>query len=131
MSYLVDLVLIAHASFALFTITGGFLALRWHGLVWPHLPCVFWGSAIEFGGWVCPLTPLENRLRAAAGQATYSGDFLAHYLGSVLYPIGLTRATQISLGTLLVAGNAIAYSLLWRQHRAHAGARWPPAPRGR
>jgi hypothetical protein len=98
--------------------------------MWPHLPCVFWGSAVEFGGWVCPLTPLENRLRAAAGQATYSGDFLAHYLGSVLYPIGLTRATQVGIGTLLVAGNAIAYSLLWRQHRARAAARWPPAPRG-
>ncbi len=115
MALLVDVVLLAHAAFALFTVLGGFLALRWRRLIWLHLPCMLWGCAIEFGGWICPLTPLENHLRAAAGEATYSGDFIAHYVSTLLYPVGLTRVTQIVLGTALIIANAIAYRIIWRQ----------------
>lgn len=115
MAVLADLVLLAHASFALFTVVGGFLALRWHRLVWLHVPCMLWGGAVEFEGWICPLTPLENQLRAASHEPTYSGDFLAHYLGAVLYPAGLTRATQIVLGALLISANVVAYWMLWQR----------------
>jgi len=112
---LADLVLIVHAAFALFVISGGFLALRWPQLRWWHLPAALWGAAIEFGGWICPLTPLESRLRSSAGQAGYSGDFIAHYLGAALYPPALTRALQLGLGLAVVAINAIAYALAWRR----------------
>jgi hypothetical protein len=114
---LVDLVLLAHGCFALFTVTGGFLALRWRALTWLHLPCLAWGCAVEFAGLICPLTPLENNLRAASGEQTYTGDYLAHYLGAALYPTGLTRTAQLALGAGLIVINALAYALLYHGRR--------------
>jgi hypothetical protein len=114
---LVDLVLSAHALFVLFVVAGGFLALRWRWLIGLHVPAVVWGVLIELTGWICPLTPLENWLRADAGLRPYSGDFIGHYVSAVLYPVSLTRGTQLLLGTLAFLINAVAYSLLWR-HRA-------------
>lgn len=114
---LVDVVLILHAAFALFVITGGFLVLRWRALTWLHIPAALWGMAVEFGGWICPLTPLENRLRVAAGEAPYAGDFIVHYLSAALYPVHLTRTTQVALGVLALAVNVIAYSLVWHGRR--------------
>lgn len=117
MKALVDLVLLVHGCFALFVVAGGFAALRWRALIWLHLPCLAWGCSVEFAGWICPLTPLENQLRAASGEPTYGGDFLAHYLAAALYPMGLTRPIQITLGAGLVAINATAYALLYLQAR--------------
>ena len=74
------------------------LALRWPRVIWLHVPAVIWGALIEFTGWICPLTPLENRLRRASGEAGYQGDFIAHYILPVLYPNGLTRTDQLVLG---------------------------------
>jgi hypothetical protein len=112
---LLDLVLLVHTSFAVFTVVGSFVALRWRRLYWLHLPCLLRGCIVELAGLTCPLTPLENRLRAASGLPTYRGDFLAHYLGAVLYPTGLTRVTQIGLGVLLIIVNVVGYTLLYRQ----------------
>jgi hypothetical protein len=36
------------------------------------LPAAVWGALIEFAGWICRLTPLENRLRRAGGTAEYA-----------------------------------------------------------
>ena len=86
-------------------------------MAWLHLPAAAWGVAIEFGGWVCPLTPLENRLRMRAGLAGYPGGFLEHYVLPVLYPAGLTRRTQVILGALALAANLVAYGILLRRLR--------------
>ncbi len=112
---LADLVLALHALFVLFVIVGGFLALRWRWLVWIHIPAVIWGVAIEFAGWICPLTPLENSLREVAGLRPYQGDFIGHYVSTMLYPVTLTRSTQFILGTLAFTINVIAYALVWRE----------------
>jgi Protein of Unknown function (DUF2784) len=117
---LADAVLLVHASFAIFVVTGGFLALRWRRLVWLHLPAAIWGAAVEFNGWLCPLTPLENSLREMAGQAAYEGDFINHYLEGALYPASLTHTLQIGLGTFAVVVNAVAYALIVRRHARHA-----------
>jgi Protein of Unknown function (DUF2784) len=117
---LADVVLMAHAAFALFVAAGGLLVLRWRPLIWLHVPAALWGAAVEFGGWICPLTLLENRLRSAASEATYSGDCIAHYMSVVLYPGALTRSMQVLLGMLVLAMNVGIYRLLWR--RAHHAA---------
>ena len=39
-------------------------------------------------GWLCPLTPLENALRARAGQQGYAGGFIEHYLTAAIYRKG-------------------------------------------
>lgn len=74
-----------------------------------HLPALAWATWIGLTGSLCPLTPLENRLREAAGEAGYSGGFIEHYILPVLYPIGLTRETQWLLAAVLVACNLVAY----------------------
>ena|SRR5205823_6417667 len=91
---LADVVLVAHLGFVLFVVAGGFLILRWPGMAWVQLPSAFWGLVVEWSGWICPLTPLENRLRAQGGAAGYAGGFVEHYLVPVLYPASLTRASR-------------------------------------
>ena len=41
--------------------------------------------AQAWAGLVCPLTTLEMWLRARAGQATYGGGFVEHWLQRLLY----------------------------------------------
>ena len=119
-----DLVLVAHAAFVTFAILGGFLALRWHWLPWLHVPAVSWGGVVEFTGWVCPLTPLENSLRNAGGGGAYSGEFIERYLFPLLYSTTLTRSDQIVLGVGLLLINVAVYGFVlhrFRRIRLHPG----------
>lgn len=119
-----DLVVLVHLAFVAFVVLGGLLALRWRWIPWVHVPVALYGAAIELVGWICPLTPLENRLRRAAGEAGYAGGFVEHYLLPVLYPRALTPTVQVALGLLVVAVNVAVYALVWRRRRARAsGAR--------
>lgn len=120
---LADVVVVVHGLFVAFVILGAFLALRWRWLVWLHIPAAIWGVLIEYAGWICPFTPLENFLRAQAGEAEYGGDFIQHYMLGALYPHGLTRMTQYVLGSIALFVNVIAYALLIRQTRNNVGRR--------
>ncbi len=119
-SWLADAVLLVHLLFILFAVGGGLLALRWHWMPWLHLPALAWGATVEFTGWICPLTPLENRLRRAGGEASYQGDFIAHYILPALYPDGLTRRDQLVLGGIALAVNVAIYALVLVRHRRAA-----------
>jgi len=112
---LADLVLVLHFAFILFVAAGGLLALRWPRSALVHLPAAAWGVLIELRGWICPLTPLENALRRAAGQAGYEGGFIDHYLLPVVYPSGLSRDAQLLLAAMVVLLNAGIYGLVWRR----------------
>ena len=111
---LADLVLIVHLAFVVFVLCGGLLVLRWQWIAWLHLPAAGWGAVVEFTGWICPLTPLENWLREQGGETPYSSDFIAQYLLPVLYPGDLTRGLQLLLGTGVVVLNAAVYWWLWQ-----------------
>jgi hypothetical protein len=115
---LADVLVGIHFLFVLFVVGGGFLAWRWPRVVWAHVPVALWGALIEFAGWICPLTPLENQLRRAAGEAGYAGGFIEHYVIPVIYPAGLTREMQVALGIAVVMVNLLAYGgLIWRLKR--------------
>jgi hypothetical protein len=114
---LADVVLLIHAGFVLFVMSGGFLALRWRRLALLHIPAAVWGVLIEYSGWICPLTPLENSLRARGGETIYHGGFVDHYVTSFLYPTGLTRNVQLILGTIALLVNVVAYGLLLNKIR--------------
>jgi len=114
---LADGVVVAHLAFVVFVVVGGFLALRWRGLVWLHLPCALWGAYVELAGEVCPLTPLENRLRRMAGEGGYGGGFIERYLMPVLYPGELTREIQMALGVGVIVLNVAVYAVLVRRAR--------------
>jgi hypothetical protein len=115
---LADTVVLVHLAFVLWVVLGGIAALRWPKLAWAHLPAAAWGAAIEFGGWICPLTYLENHLRLLGGGAAYRGGFVDRYILHILYPQGLTRGTQIVLGIVVLAINGYVYSRLAARRRA-------------
>jgi hypothetical protein len=114
---LADLVVLVHALFVLFVLCGGLWVLRWRRLAWFHLPAAVWGVMIELGGWVCPLTYLENYFRRRGGETGYSGTFVAQYLEPVLYPLGLTRRFQLALALAAFLVNLAIYLHLWRSRR--------------
>lgn len=112
---LANAVVAFHALFILFVVFGGFLAWRWRWVAAIHIPCAVWGMLIEYRGGICPLTPLENTLRARAGQAGYGGGFVEHYLLPAVYPKGLTPGVQVALGTFVLVINVLAYAVLIRR----------------
>lgn len=112
---LADLVLVVHLAFVLFVVLGGLLALRWPRVALVHVPVALYGALIEFAGFVCPLTPLENSLRRRGGEAGYEGGFIEHYVTATLYPTGLTREIQLALGVGVLVLNAVVYSVVLRR----------------
>jgi len=111
--FLADAVVVIHLGFVLFVVAGGFLVLRWPRTAWVQLPAAAWGVLVEWSGWVCPLTPLENWLRLHGGVAGYAGGFVERYFLPVLYPASLTRGAQMLLGAAALAANLLAYALVF------------------
>ena len=90
-----DIVLLMHTSFVLFVVIGLILIFigkvyRW---VWirhfwlriAHLVAIGFVVIQSWFGVICPLTTLEMALRAQAGEATYRGAFISHWLEALLY----------------------------------------------
>jgi hypothetical protein len=95
-----------------------------------HLPVLAWAAYIELSAGICPLTPLENSLRQAAGESGYSGSFIEHYLVPVVYPPGLTSGTQLWLATSLLLLNGLIYSYVIARRRALRKSDRPTTPCG-
>lgn len=115
---LAGLIVLGHLAFVVFAAAGVLLVLRWPPVAWVHVPAAAWAAFIEFSGGICPLTPLENSLRARAGLDFYAGDFVAQYLFPVLYPEGLTREAQVVIGLVVVAVNAAGYTFVYFRRRS-------------
>ena len=113
-----DGVMLIHFGFIAFALLGSLLLLKWPRLIWVHLPALAWGIYIETSGNLCPLTSIENKYRALAGESTYGEGFITHYLAPVIYPNNFTRGWQyFALGVLLTV-NLIGYGLfLYRGRR--------------
>lgn len=111
-----DLILVTHSLFVVFVIFGlAFVLLgklrswSWVRNPWfrsVHLTCIAVVVIQSWLGAVCPLTTWEMTLRERAGDATYSGSFVAHWLGSLLYyraPGWVFAAAYTFFGVLVVA----------------------------
>lgn len=109
-----DGLLLLHLVFILFVMAGGLLVAWRPGLAWLHVPAVIWGAWIEFAGWICPLTPMENHFRERSGEQGYEGGFIEHYLLPLIYPDWLTIDARYVLGSLVVIVNGGIYLWLWR-----------------
>ena len=112
---LADGIVVLHFLFIAFVVLGGVVVPRSPRRAWLHLPAACWGATIELSGWICPLTPLENRFRQAAGEAGYAGGFIDHCLLPILYPAGLTREIQYGLAAVVIVVNLAVYGGLLRR----------------
>ncbi len=108
---LADAVILLHLAFIAFVVAGAALLLRWPRLALLHVPAMLWGAYAEFSGALCPLTPLENRLRVLAGASGYHGGFVEHYLIPLIYPATLTGESQTLLGIVVVGVNVVLYAV--------------------
>lgn len=113
-----DILLVIHFLFISFVVLGGLLVYKWRWLAFLHIPAVVWGTLIEFRGWLCPLTPWEQQLRQAAGEAGYNTSFLEHYLMPLIYPANLHYDMQLVLGSFVIIINLLIYAGLgWRRRK--------------
>jgi len=108
---LADIVVALHLAFIVFAAMGGILVFRWRRVAWFHAPAAMWAALIEFAGWECPLTPLENWFRRLGGEAGYQTSFIDRYLLPIIYPATPSRGLHIFLGLLVLAVNLAIY---WR-----------------
>ncbi|MGE0331859.1 MAG: DUF2784 domain-containing protein [Ramlibacter sp.] len=94
-SLLADALLVLHVGVVLFVVVGEllFLAGGWRGWLWVrhrglrlvHLALMAFIALQAWLGQLCPLTVWEQALRRTAGASGYSGGFIEHWLGRVLY----------------------------------------------
>jgi len=112
---LANIILAGHLIFILFVVFGSLLVFYKPWVLWLHIPAAVYGILIEFSGWTCPLTPLENHVRALAEQSGYAKSFVQHYLLRTIYPDLLTRQDQIIIGCILLILNLFVYLLIFRK----------------
>ncbi len=130
---LADLVVVVHALVAIIFIFGvvGGRTEPWIGLF--HIPLVLWVCSAYIMGWTCPLTPLEQSLRRAAGERGYEGSFVDHYVARLMgfkpeekevhVPTKKERNGQIIIGVWFGLVNLVVYGASWNKYH---DALWPP-----
>jgi hypothetical protein len=94
-SLIADAILIAHCAFIAFVlggeacvVVGYFRKWRWvrnFAFRVCHLLAIGIVVVQAWANQICPLTAWENTLRAAASEAPYSGTFVEHWVGRVVY----------------------------------------------
>lgn len=100
--YLVGVVatVAAHFAYLIYLPVGGFLALRRPRTLALHVPVVLWGLGVVGLHFPCPLTWLEQRVRARGGfDPLPPGGFVDRYVDGVLYPSGGTRRARTAAFT--------------------------------
>ena len=90
-----DGMLLVHVLFVAFVVIGLCMILAGKPLSWQwvrnpwfrvvHLVCIGVVAVQSWLGVVCPLTTWEMALREKAGDAVYTGAFIAHWLDAILY----------------------------------------------
>lgn len=90
-----DALLVGHVAFVVFVVVGLALILIGKPLDWSwvrnpwfrvlHLAAIGVVVLQSWLGVICPLTTWEMALRERAGDITYSGAFIAHWLDALLY----------------------------------------------
>ena len=90
-----DVIVVLHAGFVLFVVVGLALILlgaarRWSWIrnFWfriAHLACIAFVVAESWFGIECPLTTWEHQLRGLAGEKSYRGDFISHWVHETLF----------------------------------------------
>ena len=125
---LADVVVVIHWFLGGFFLLGAFFARQHPWVAFLHVPLAIWVSAAFIKGWTCPLTPLENRLRKAAGEQGYQGNFVDHYLGmspppDTATPIKKRPRREVTLGVCFCLFAIVPHAANLGTYR---DAIWPP-----
>ncbi|MBI2369261.1 MAG: DUF2784 domain-containing protein [Deltaproteobacteria bacterium] len=103
------LVMLVHLGWILFNITGALWLRRRHlGLRLLHGTSLGAALVMQSLGIECPLTTLEQEFLRRAGRSSYSGSFITHYLGAIIYPDVPFVLVRI-LTVVIVAGTLYLY----------------------
>ncbi len=111
-----DALLVIHVGFVVFVVLGLVLILVGGGLGWSWVRNRWFRIAHLIGigvvvlqawlGQICPLTIWEMALREKAGDVTYAGSFIQHWLHEILYyeaPMWVFALSYTVFGLLVVA----------------------------
>ena len=111
-----DILLVLHTGFVVFVVAGLALILIGGARGWPwvrnpwfrlaHIAAIGVVVLQAWLGRICPLTTWEMALRGKAGDATYAGSFVAHWLQAILYyeaPMWVFAICYTAFGALVVA----------------------------
>ena len=119
-----DAILLLHVLFVAFVVIG--LVLIFVGKVrcwfwirnpWFRLAHLAAISIVVVQSWIgaiCPLTSLEMALRSRAGEVAYSGSFISHWLGIILY---YQAPAWVFVVCYTAFGAAVAASWFWIRPR--------------
>jgi hypothetical protein len=110
-----DALLFTHFLFVIFVVFGLLLILLGRAFSWywvrnpwfrfAHLAGIAVVVLQSWLGTICPLTTWEMELRTQAGNAVYTGSFIAHWLGELLYfqaPAWVFVVSYTTFGLLVV-----------------------------
>ena len=110
-----DAVLLLHVIFVVFVVAGLVLILAGRLMSWAwvhdwwfrvsHLAAIGVVVLQSWLGVICPLTKLEMALRDRAGDTTYAGSFVSHWLETILYyraPAWVFAAVYTAFGALVL-----------------------------
>lgn len=103
-----------HLAWILWVIAGAFWTRGRPWLTAFHVVSLVWGIIVETLPIACPFTLAEQVLEARAGEPTWAGSFLLHYLDAIVYP-NLPVSVLIAFGVAVCAFNLGIYARrLWK-----------------
>jgi hypothetical protein len=120
---LADITVIAHVGYVSFVVFGhvfgqlliligalrGWRWIRNRTFRFAHLAAIVIVVLEAWIGMTCPLTTWENTFRKWAGQTTYRGDFLAHWMHDLLF----FDAPAWAFTACYTAFGAVVLTTLW------------------
>ncbi len=102
-----DIVVAVHLLWIGFLIFGALIGRKITWVMWLHIGALIFSVILQIKGWLCPLTHLENYLRAKSGW-TYSGPFIQHYVEELVY-LDVSRQAVFIGTTVVILGSAVVY----------------------
>ena len=120
---LADLILVLHVAIVAFAVlgqvlfmAGGLRGWAWVRMAWvrlTHLALIGFVVAQSWLGKICPLTIWEQALRLRAGQGSYGGSFIEHWLSRLIF---FSAPSWVFMSAYTAFGVWVLLSWWW----------WPP-----
>ncbi len=115
-------VLVLHLLFNLWFVFGALVTRDRPLLERLHILSLLYGAVMENVSWSCPLTVAEKWCLAMAGETPYHGEFLVHYLQTLVspnFPVRLLGLGAIGICLINLAVYARRHMVLQRHAFPH------------